>query len=381
MSKRKANGPRHLTILSPYEGQHTKVIGFDIETSGNNNDFVLACFYSDDIKYVARTKQEVIDFIQQPELKNYNIFATNLAFDFLGSFYEKTDHWDFSERNGCIYSFKWYQQCNKWHSKDGTKTVELSNPVHFYDTLRIFPASVATLGKILNQHKMPSPKCFKRRPNNKQEEDDLIEYCMNDSKISYLFIKDIVVPFLEKYDLKFGVTIGNLAMKDFRTNHLTKTLFREPKINHDMAFGSYYGGRTETFKRGTFKNVYCFDINSLYPSVMLKHMPDPNRSYHNTLGTLYHIKNSEGVTYVKVKVAKQYMPPLPVHKNDKLLFPTGIIEGYYNNCELRMALDKGTEILEIGEQLIYPNTLPLFKSFIELHYKERRLLQKVGSID
>ena len=375
MSKQKDNSQKDkpnktFSILKPYEDDYNKILGFDIETEGPENNFVLGCFYGDDLKYVARTKQEVIDFVNERRLRNYTIFATNLAFDFLGSFYEETDFWDFSERNGCIYSFKWYQQKT---IVDGA--IHLKYPVHFYDTLKIFPASVAKLGSILNVPKMEHPSCFAKIPQNAKEELELIEYCMNDAKISYLFIKQVAIPFLQKYNLKFGPTIGNIAVKDFRTNHLKQTFYPEPKINHEMAFKSYYGGRTETFKRGTFKNVYCFDINSLYPSVMLEDMPDPNTSYYNELGDMYHIENMEGVSFVKVHVPDMYMPPLPMHKDDKLLFPIGTFTGFYNHNELRNAMKYGVTILDIKEQLVYPKKLKLFNSFIEEHYAERLKLQ------
>jgi len=359
---------KFLSPLLPKEHNYKKVIGFDIETKGEENDFVLACFYSDDLQYTCYSKQEVVDFISSRRLRNYNVFATNLGFDFLGTLYENSNQWSVLERNGCIYSFKWYQNI----SEDG----KLTKPVNFFDTMRILPFSVEKLGKLVNIPKMDHPSCFSKQPQNEKEYKELQEYCMNDARVSFEFIKQIVIPFLEKYNLKFKCTIGSLALDDFRTNHLNIPLFQESERNREIAFKSYYGGRTETFQRGLFENVYCFDVNSLYPSAMLNKIPNPNKSFYSDKGDLYNINTKEGVSDVLVSVPLSLkIPPLPFHKDGKLIFPVGTFRGYYNHNELRNAMKYGVKILEVFEQLTYKESEYFFKSFIEHHYAERLKLQ------
>ena len=344
------------------------IMGFDIETEGEKNNFVLGCFWSKDIKMVCRTKQEVMDFIDSPKLKKYKIYATNLAFDFLGVFYE-SKRWKMLERGGRVYSFKYLQ-----NSKGKRKSF-----VNFFDTLNIFPASVKKLGKLIGIEKMEHPSCFGKIPQNEKEEEELIKYCMNDSKISCEFINQIVIPFIDKYGIGLKITVGSLALTDLRTNHLPAPIHLETEEKRQLAFKSYYGGRTETFKRGSFQNVYCFDINSLYPSVMLGHFPNPNKSHLYEKGDMYGINKYEGLSYVTVEVPDMYMPPLPYRQDGKLLFPTGTFSGYYNHNELRNALKYGVKILEIGQQLTYPQTYPFFNSYILSHYEERLKLQKEKS--
>ena len=360
---------RTLQQLKKNRFRHKKVIGFDIETKDNTNDFVLACMYADDFEKVFYSKEELLTFCNTKKIRDYIIYATNLAFDFLGSFFENNDQWSMNERNGTIYSFTWYQ-------KKGEK---LENPVRFYDTLRIVPFSVEKLGQMLQLPKLEHPKAFGREPQNNEELQELVTYCMQDAKISQQFITKLVYPILTKYNIRLKQTIGGVALADWRTNHQPFALFPEEETAREFAFKGYYGGRTETFKRGTFNNVFCFDINSLYPSAMLQEIPNPNKYRIHKQGCLYNILQKEGVSEVKVSVPDMYMPPLPVRRDNKLLFPTGTFKGYYTHIEIRNAIKYGVTILEIGEQITYTETYPFFKSFVEQHYAERREYQKQDS--
>jgi hypothetical protein len=358
-----------LSPLKHRTNKNIKIMGFDIETEGEKNNFVLGCFWSRDIKMVCKSVQEVKDFINSPKIKKYKIYATNLAFDFLGVFYNESKNWQMIERGGRVYSFKYLQQNN----------CKKKSFVSFFDTLNVFPASVKKLGDLINIPKMEHPSCFAKIPQNVQEERELIEYCMNDSKISCEFINQILLPFSDKYGIKMKLTIGSLALTDFRTNHLKFDIHLESEESRQLAFKSYYGGRTETYKRGSYSNVYCFDINSLYPSVMLKEYPNPNKNHYYDKGDMYGINTYEGLSKVVVFVPDMYLPPLPYRKDGKLLFPTGKFTGYYNHNELRNAMKYGVKILEIGEQLVYPETYPFFTDYIKKHYDERLKLQKEDS--
>ena len=363
-----------LKVFKPHKPKRLRyknVLGFDIETAGATNEFVLACFYSSTFQKVCRSKQEVIHFMNSRAIRSFDIYATNLAFDFLGTFMEFSDHWRIIERKGTIYSFTWYQNVNMQSAQTH------KNPIYFYDTIRLFPASVEKLGQLTQIPKLPHPSCFQQVPNTEQEWTELIEYCMNDARISYTFITDIYYPYLQKHELKPKSTIGSIALQDFKNNFLKKPLFPETEQARQFAFKGYYGGRTETFKRGTFKNVYCFDINSLYPSVMAHNLyPDVNRSRIYEKGSLYHINTYEGVSQVTVEVPYMEYPPLPYRTDGKLLFPVGIFTAYYCHNELRNAMKYGVKIIDVGESIVYPKTIDYFSEFVATHYAGRLQYQK-----
>ena len=353
--------------------KYKKFVAFDIETKGNKNDFVLGCFYCSEFQKTFYSIKEIKDFMNTRIIREYDVFATNLAFDFLGCFMNSSQDWRIIERNGKVYSFKYYQNVNK------NKKQVYKNPINFYDTLNIFPASVEKLGEILKIPKMKQPTAFKREPQNREEWNELKDYCMNDARISFEFLNQIVYPKLKKMNIKFKMTIGGIALEDFKQNHLKKPLFQEPEINRIIAFKGYYGGRTETFKRGTFQDVYCFDVNSLYPSVMLKDFPNPNKFKLLPKGSEYIINKYDGVSNIIIEIPSMKYPPLPVKLDGKLIFPTGIIQGYYCHNEIRNALKFGARILDVNETLFYSKSEPLFKDFVEYHYKKRLEYQKENS--
>lgn len=165
-------------------------------------------------------------------------------------------------------------------------------------------------------------------------------------------------------------------MADFRTNYLKETLPLETEKARQIVFKGYYGGRVETFKRGKFRNVRCYDINSLYPSVMRKAYPDPRSSMVLNHVSREAILKYEGITYIEGYIPPMYASPLPYRKAEGgLIFPTGNIKGYHSHIEIREALNQGMQLKRTGEGVIYTKTINLFKEFVEDKY-ETRLQQK-----
>ena len=145
--------------------------------------------------------------------------------------------------------------------------------IHFCDSLQLLRSSldklagyffgtkkVDTKGKLPHQLKIDDPETY-------------YEYLKNDCKLLHdvleealRLLKDNVV------DLdSFGYTIGSTAMKVFRELKNDDTEIKIPWDDKQKAFlrSAYAGGRIECFKPGYYPKVKVYDINSLYPSVML----------------------------------------------------------------------------------------------------------------
>jgi len=362
---------KKLSPIEEKEIKYKKVMGFDIETCDDNKTFLLACFYSKDVRQTVHSVDEAIEFISRHMLRDYVIFATNLAFDFLGLFFDYKDRWSVSERNGTIYGFTWYQS-----TRD---EVYNKNPIKFYDTMNIFPRSVEELGHMIDIQKLKHPDFFPNKPKNVKEWQDLRVYCMRDAEISCRFVEEIVYPFLKKYNIPLKSTIGAESLHIFRRHHLKDTFFQESEDKRIIARASYYGGRTEVFKRGSFGRTTCYDINSLYPSAMCYPVPNTNKSRIVEKSGLRLINKYEGVSYVKINIPDMKIPPLPYKHEGRLIFPVGIIEGYWTHIELRNALKYGCEILEYGSGIYYKETVDLFSGFVKTHYGERLILKKEGN--
>lgn len=354
-----------IKVLKPREPkfkQPKPFIGFDIETDPNDKHRVLCiCIKNDEFKKVFYSTEEFIAEISHKKYRGYHFIATNLPFDFFGVFQDYPEHISMVERNGRIYKLTFHQ-----HTYNGIR----KHNIHFYDTLNYFPASVQALGDILNQPKFEHPSFFPNKPQSPEQWNELVDYCYQDAYISYKFMQDIYVAWLRENKLQFKTTMASTALIDFRTNDLKKPLYVKQEF-HNIIFAAYYGGRTETFRRGLAKNVYCYDFNSLYPSCMCGMMPDPNSAKHNAQMTQYYIDNYNGFTYVDGYQADTFIPVLPVKNEGRLIFPTGHIKGFYSHIEIRKAQANGFTVHAFGEGVFYTKEIDLFTSYVQRHYSKR----------
>jgi len=352
-------------------------IGFDIETFGDENKFYSGSFYYYKkgvpmYKYF-KCKNEMLKFILRREFRNKYVVATNLGFDLTGLFWD-TPYWNNIAGNlitrGSDILMASYDLGNN------------NGKIKFIDTMNYVGFSVEKLGKIIGVPKLPKPDCLGRLPNNKWEEFDLMQYNIQDSRISCDFMY-----FLQEGINKAGgnlkITIASTSMDVWRRGHLKDFIIKEEYLLKDssikdLIFNGYYGGRTEIFKRGVFKDVNYYDINSLYPSVMLKKFPNPNSVKKIFNPNISYILNYEGVTECMVECPYMHKPLLPLRVDGKLIFPIGNFKGTYNNVELRKALQLGYKITPL-KQIVYTEMFYPFKTYVEHFYNQRLLYKSQGS--
>lgn len=103
---------------------------------------------------------------------------------------------------------------------------------------------------------------------------EIRKYCIQDCKVLY----NIIVKFSENIfndlsvNLQYTPTTSSLALRTFRSNFLNKDT-NIPIIvaeTYNFIKQSFTGGHVDVFKTQG-KNVYHYDINSLYPFVMAKY--------------------------------------------------------------------------------------------------------------
>lgn len=350
-----------------------KLFGFDIETYGKDNEFILASIYSDDYKRSYLSKKEFLDDLKiNPIFKDCMIFATNLGFDFMGTFESEFENVRWCMRGSDLIFCRTYAYGGKFNLISRRSTERIL----FLDTMNFYRSSVEELGKIINIPKMKHPDFLGKMPKNKDEWDYLTGYNLRDSEITYKFIKKLYDNFA-KVGINPKYTIASTSMAFFRTNYL-KDIYWPPKEVYDTTamFESYYGGRTEVYKRGTIKNVFCYDMNSLYPSVMINNFPDPNSMRFRKYGKISYIEFYEGQTYIEATCPKGILPLLPMKRDDKLIFATGHIKGSYTHIEIRKALSLGYIITKIGKQYFFKNTCRPFDDFVKDLYSFRKATKK-----
>jgi len=246
----------------------------------------------------------------------------------------------------------------------------------FLDTMNFAKLSVEQQGKILNIPKLPKPKALGRKPKNKTEFEELKKYNIQDSRISREFLVFLYNGFQDiGADVK--TTLAQTSMSLFRNKYLKTSYYGLDVAGLDFIFKSYYGGRTECFKRGLAKNIKYYDINSLYPYVMKNfEYPDPNSVRFKKMSCLETIKQYHGFSDVIIKSPDIKHPLLPYRSKLKLIFPIGEIRGVYTHIELREALKLGYKIKFFGHTYYYVRSCRPFKDFVTDLYNLRLKYKK-----
>ena len=160
---------------------------------------------------------------------------------------------------------------------------------------------------------------------------------------------------------------------------------------------AFYGGRTEVFTPLLQSRLdpwgrkvitgYHFDVNSLYPSVMIDNdypvgypefESDPKVIKWNFEDWM---KKHRGLGFIKavVYIPPQTIPPLPA-KMGKLAFVTGTIQGTWTYVELEYAIKNcGVEVLEYQEQIHFKRTHKVFHNFVSTFYKMKEEGKRNGN--
>ncbi len=303
--------------------------------------------------------------------RNKTIVATNLGFDLTSLFFD-TPFWNDIQitSRGSDILLATYKLTNN------------NGKIKIIDTFNFVPYSVEKLGAILNSNKLTKPSFWIKKSNgdydaikplNSNDEHELMIYNKQDCKISCDFMY-----FLQKGINEAGgnlkITIASTSLDVWRRSHLKQNITKEnffiPEIK-DFIFKGYYGGRTEVFKRGYFENLNYYDVNSLYPSVMLNKYPLPQSIQRVNTPMIKYIQDYEGVCECEVITPHNIkIPLLPKRIDGKLKFPRGNFIGVWNNVELRKALELGYKIRPI-KQVIYTETFNPFESYVKTFYAKR----------
>ena len=356
-----------------------KMYGLDIETYDNNKKFLCATIWYDDTNlWVFTDKRELINFLKTKRFWNSLIVATNLGFDFMGIFNNEPElmNFKFIFRGSSLINAKTYiinQEFNPKYIKGKNR-----NSINFLDTINYCPFSVEKLGNIIKCQKMKKPDRLGLKPLNKTEMDYMIEYNINDAKISKLFM-EFLYNSINELGGTAKMTIAGSSMRTFTDKYIKdKIYFRHNSEELKEQFNAYYGGRTEVFSRGLIENYNYYDINSLYPSVMRDFtFPNPNTKRITMKNDIKYILQYDGVAHVDVWCPENLkVPLLPYRHNNKLIFPTGSFSGWYSNVELRKAIELGYVIKFIKKVYYFKENCEPFKDFVNDMYAKRLKYQE-----
>jgi len=362
-----------LKPLNPFFKKYD-FVGFDVETydlNGVQTFYFGSIYFYENGEEVFETyfdKEQLINRLLSPFFKGKYITATNLSFDYSSLFYDT----------------KYFNDIKLiWRGSDLiTAIYELPNKkgsIKFIDTFNYVGFSVEKLGKIIGTDKQEKPSYMgKRKSKTIEELNYFIEYNKYDCKITCDFMY-----FLQKGINEMGgelkLTIASSSLDTWRRSFMIGNIIKEQytlkddKIKEFIHKG-YYGGRTEVFKKGIMKDMYYYDINSLYPAMMLKQLPNPNSVFKPDNLSEGNIIKYMGVSEVLVESPDNIdYPILPYRSKEtkKLIFPKGTFRGVYNHNELNYALTNGYKILKIYYQVCYKHTFKPFSTYVTTLYDKR----------
>jgi len=347
-------------------------IGFDIETCNKNRDFVCASLVGNMFSKTFWEKKELIKELTKQKYSNTYIVATNLSFDFFGTFFGQKE----------ISNFKMIFRGSSLivatvYIKDGKFTNEITRrKLTFIDTMNYCNLSVEKMGKLLKFNKLEKPEFLGKKPRNEKERNIMQEYNIRDAEVTKKFTDFLFRTF---YGLGADIknTIASTAMSLFKNKYLEGVYWQPTKDQTLEMFEAYYGGRTEVFKRGKIKNKRYYDYNSLYPSVMRDNIfPDPSSCNLTYNKTDKYIMKYEGCSLVEIYQPYTEKPILPVRVPGKLIFPIGDFKGWYNHNEIRYALSVGCKLKKVHKTYYFKKTCSPFKNYVNSLYSLRLKYKK-----
>ncbi|XP_071691998.1 DNA polymerase-like [Rutidosis leptorrhynchoides] len=187
---------------------------------------------------------------------------------------------------------------------------------------------------------------------------------------------------LYKVDIESKITLSALSLSIFRMKYFDDSHFsiHIPNRNEDQFIRhGYYGGHTDAYKPHG-KDLYFYDVNSLYPFIM-KEFPMPHGApvWYGNLQEK-DLDNKLGFIEAYVECPKTLKNPfLPYRdKNGLLLFPTGKFVGVYFSEELKFAREIGYTVIPLSGYLFEKKESP-FSNFVSNLFESRLEAKKSGN--
>ncbi|GKC07567.1 DNA polymerase-like protein [Tanacetum coccineum] len=221
------------------------------------------------------------------------------------------------------------------------------------------------------------------KDNLKQNKEEIIEYLRQDVLLLGGIMQKTQAIFFEEFetDIESKLTLASLALAIFRKKFYDDNQWRIyiPSQNADKFIRKgYYGGHTDAYIPYG-KDLYYYDVNSLYPFVMKEFpMPGGQARWIDNIEEK-HLDTMLGFVLTHVECPTNIKRPfLPYHDEDgTLIFPTGEFSGVYYIEELKYA--RTYKITMLYGYFFERKESP-FKEIISVLYEKRLQAKKEGNI-
>ena len=317
---------------------------WDIEASGWWNLEVIGCFDGEDY-YQFQNVPDFLNHILRYKYRDWRWFAhfggrydCNFIFDYLRG------------RSYCKVSF--YCSGSMVLAMDIRKG---DCHARLCDSFRLLPASLRSLTLAFNVKHQKTQYDFTDMHYCRE----LLEYNEQDCRGLY----EVLEQFFEQTGM-MSETFASHSLKVWRKDFLKEPIWKPKQAVTEFVRQSYHGGRVEVFKREN-PHLMCYDVNSMYPYVMLAELPTQYVAESKLLKENYY-----GFVQAEVTLPDCYIPTLPLRR-EKLFFPTGRFQACWTNEELIIAENFGCRIQKI-HKAVYFRTSPIFREFVTKLYNLKK---------
>jgi len=243
-------------------------------------------------------------------------------------------------------------------SKDGCN-------VKFVDTLNYWRQSLLELGKSVGVTKL-------EMPDKEKSQDDWNAYCIQDVRILQKAVCAFIDYIVENKLGRFSITLAGQAMAAYKSRFMKQPIYihnRECAIKLERE--SYHGGLVSNFYVGEIKGtkMFHYDVNSLYPSQMLKPVPVRLLGYRRNvpITDLAKILQKDAcVARVHLDTTEQ---TYPLYYRNRLQDVYGKFPTVLCGAELIHAVTH-KHIKKVYECAIYEQ-FPIFTDFVNFFWEER----------
>jgi len=371
------------------------VYGWDTETY-DGKITLIAVHDKDYFDYIIpKNYMDIIMFMTQPKYRHGLNFFFNLKYDmnaFIKSMPKEVfDSLFYADVYKCPF-FKLRLMGNKCMSigvfkEKKIKTVrKTKKEIIYYDTSKFYDIMVfyqiGSLEKTCNKiFKEGYKKSMSLKEGVKKEDitQEHIDYCIQDARACYKLANHLVSLTNQHQPISHYYSPASLAKSLIRKN--LKDIYNKEEYKFDpqdkinqAAFYSYQGGRFEILKKGSFKNVYNYDINSAYPyAISQLQILDGKRIELDK--NQYNLDALHGFYEINLNLDDCVIAPIKYYFKDLLIYPKGTFTVWISKSELELLIKHNIKfkILQ-GYEIRGDEFKPLY--FVKDLYKKRLKLKK-----
>ncbi len=218
--------------------------------------------------------------------------------------------------------------------------------VRILDTFNYWKVSVADMGQSLGMEKLEMPKTTKLTPEWKR-------YCLRDVEIICNMVTRLV-SYLNKEDMgTLKISAPGIAFSAFRRKFMECEIFIHDRVRAmKLERLCYMGGLVNNFFIGKppAKKVYHYDVNSLYPAMMMRYLPTKIVDHQRNPELKQVLRDTVKWGACAHVMIDCHNRTYPMRLDKKLCDVRGSYDTYLCGAELKQALARGDvkQVMEIS---------------------------------